>query len=181
MARTIGAEAKSEVTERIANRDLRHCNAGTWSQNWIRGVFHMANDKRELLPVLKKELEFLEKGGYRDTGRVPWRPKFIFQDSPTCLNFDPTQPAWPCNDCALMQLMPENLRDKKIPCRYIPLNEKGETIDSFYRSGTRSELEDAFGKWLRATIQQMEKQNYREQRTSQLEEIHVKARAGSTE
>jgi hypothetical protein len=106
----------------------------------------MTSDNRDLLTVLRKELQFLEKGGYRDTERVPWRPQFIFQDSPTCLNFDPQQTPKPCSDCALMQLVPENLRDKKIPCRYIPLNENGETIDSFYRSGTRSELEDSFGK-----------------------------------
>ena len=102
----------------------------------------MSTDKRDLLSVLRRELEFLEKGGYRETGKVPWRPQFIFQDSPTCLNFDLSQQPKPCSDCTLTQLVPENLRDKKTPCRYIPLNEKGETIDSFYRSGTRSELED---------------------------------------
>jgi hypothetical protein len=119
----------------------------------------MTSDKRNLLPVLKTELEFLEKGGYRETARVPWRPQFIFQDSPTCLNFDPTQPSKPCTDCVLTQLVAENLHNKKIPCRYIPLNERGETIDSFYRSGTRSELDEAFRKWLRATIQRLEQQN----------------------
>ena len=121
----------------------------------------MSTDKRDLLSVLRKELEFLEKGGYRETGKVPWRPQFIFQDSPTCLNFDLSQQAKPCSDCTLTQLVPEDLRDKKIPCRYIPLNEKGETIDSFYRSGTWSELEDAFGRWLRATIRTLEEQNQR--------------------
>jgi len=139
----------------------------------------MTTDKRNLLPVLKKELEFLEKGGYRETARVPWRPQFIFQDSPTCLNFDPTQPAGPCTDCVLTQLVPENLQNKKIPCRYIPLNERGETIDSFYRSGTRNELEDAFGKWLRATIQRLEEQNSPESSIGEPLEIHVRAKANS--
>ena len=50
----------------------------------------MTKDKRDLLDVLKAELQFLEKGGYRHTARAEWRPQFIFQDSPTCLNFDPT-------------------------------------------------------------------------------------------
>ena len=141
------------------------------------GVFAMSTYKRELLSVLHKELQFLEKGGYRDSDRVPWRPKFIFQDSPSCLNFDPTQQAKPCTDCTLMRLVPENSRNKKIPCRYIPLNERGETIDSFYRSGTRSELEDAFGGWLRATIHTLEERN-QAALGSEPVEIHVKAKAG---
>ena len=105
----------------------------------------MASDKRSLLEVLKAELEFLEKGGYRQTARAAWRPQFIFQDSPTCLNFDPTRQPRPCSDCALAQLVPEESAKKKIPCRYIPLNERGETIDSFYRCGTAEELEAALG------------------------------------
>ena len=107
----------------------------------MQGVSTMAKDKRDLLDLLKAELLFLEKGGYRHTARADWRPQFIFQDSPTCLNFDPTQPLKPCSDCVLMQLIPEEQRDKKIPCRYIPVNERGETIDSFYRTGTQEELE----------------------------------------
>jgi len=141
----------------------------------------MTNAKRDLLTVLKKELEFLERGGYRDTARVPWRPQFIFQDSPTCLNYDQTKPPKPCSECVLTQLVPENMRTKKIPCRYIPLNPKGETIDSFYRSGTRSDLEDSFGPWLRATIQRLETHNYGDQPASGPMEIHVKARASRTE
>ncbi len=97
----------------------------------------MSNDKRDLLAVLKAELEFVEKGGYRNTDLSAWRPQFIFQDSPTCLNSDSTQPPKPCSDCVLNQLVPTDLRRRNIPCRYIPLNEQGETIDSFYRCGTR--------------------------------------------
>jgi hypothetical protein len=145
------------------------------------GVFAMSTDNRDLLNVLQKELEFLEKGGYRETGKVPWRPQFIFQDSPTCLNFDLSQQPKPCSDCTLTQLVPENLRDKKIPCRYIPLNEKGETIDSFYRSGTRSELEDTFGRWLRTTIHTLEERNQRARPGGEPVEIHVRAKAGLAE
>ena len=139
----------------------------------------MTGDPRDLLNVLKAELEFLEKGGYRHTARAAWRPQFIFQDSPTCLNFDPAQPPKPCSDCVLMQLVPEEQRDRKIACRYIPLNEQGETIDSFYRFGTRDELEVAFGKWLRATIQRLEKSGHPE--TGGETEIHVRAKAAPAE
>ena len=45
----------------------------------------MASKKRDLLEVLKLELEFLKGGGYRKGSS--WRPQFIFEDSPTCLNY----------------------------------------------------------------------------------------------
>lgn len=116
----------------------------------------MSKDNRDLLTVLRAELEFVEKGGYRTTARADWRPHFIFQDSPTCLNFDPLKATRPCVECALMQVIPAESAGRKVPCRFIPLNERGETIDSFYRSGTAEELEVALGNWLRKTIEQME-------------------------
>lgn len=61
----------------------------------------MAKAKRDLLEVLRLELEFLKNGGYR---RAPsWRSKLIFEDSPTCLHYsDPEQPR-PCSECVMMQ------------------------------------------------------------------------------
>jgi hypothetical protein len=117
----------------------------------------MTQDTRGLLDVLKAELELLEKGGYLDPVRANWRPEFIFQDSPTCLNFKSAQPPRPCSDCILMQLLPEDLRSEKIPCRYIPLSEHGETIDSFYRSGTQEELQAAVAQWLKTMIARLER------------------------
>ena len=136
----------------------------------------MTKDKRDLVDVLKTELQFLEKGGYRHTAKADWRPHFIFQDSPTCLNFDPTQPSKPGSDCILMQLIPEDRRDKKIPCRYIPLSENGETIDSFYRTGTQEELEAAIMRWLKATITRLEREKVEGTGDSEHPEIHVRAR-----
>jgi hypothetical protein len=135
----------------------------------------MTNDMRDLLTVLKKELEFLEKGGYRNTARAPWRPQLVFQDSPTCLNFDPTQQPRPCSECILTQLVPEDMQRKRFPCRYIPLNERGETIDSFYRFGTQEELESELGRWLRAKIERLEKQRAERQQASEPIEIHIRA------
>src|SRR6266536_3653548 len=134
----------------------------------------MTNDKRDLLTVLRAELEFLESGGYRNAARASWRPQFVFQDSPTCLNFDPTQ-ARPCSECILTQLVPEDTQRKKFPCRYIPLNERGETIDSFYRSGTQEELESELRRWLKATIERLEKQKAKSQGALEVVEIHVRA------
>jgi hypothetical protein len=120
----------------------------------------MTTDKRNLLSVLKSELEFLEKGGYRHTARAAWRPHFMFQDSPTCLNFDPTHQPEPCSECALMQLIPEAFAQARFPCRFIPLNDAAETIDHFYRFGTEDELDAAMGQWLRKTIQRLETQKF---------------------
>ena len=123
----------------------------------------MASDKQDLLLVLKAELEFIEKGGYQHPARAAWRPQFIFQDSPTCLNLDGTQRPRACSECVLMQLVPLECREKKIPCRHIGLNDQGRTIDSFYRTGTQQELNEAMIEWLRDTIRKLELEKAREQ------------------
>jgi hypothetical protein len=116
----------------------------------------MASDDRDLLTVLKAELEFLEKGGYRHSPTASWRPQFIFEDSPTCMNHSRRANPLPCSDCILMNLVPADCRNEKIPCRHIPLNPEGYTIDTYYRLGTYEEVEAAVQAWLRKTIKQLE-------------------------
>jgi hypothetical protein len=118
----------------------------------------MQKDERDLLEVLKFELAFLEKGGYGRSPREPWRPQFIFEDSPTCMNYDSKENPGPCGDCVLMQLVPPELRSEEIPCRHIPLNSSGETLDSLYRYGDQYEIEDEVRNWLRGTIQRLEEE-----------------------
>lgn len=118
----------------------------------------MEKDERDLLDVLKFELAFLEKGGYGRSPREPWRPQFIFEDSPTCMNYDSKENPGPCTDCVLMQLVPAEVRSEKIPCRHIPLKASGETLDSLYRYGEQHEIEEEVGNWLRATIQRLEEE-----------------------
>lgn len=114
-------------------------------------------DKRDLVEVLKAELDFLNGGGYR---KVSWRPQFIFEDSPACLNYGHSQDhKEPCSECVLMQLVPPEKREEKVPCRYIQLNEQGDTIDSLYRSGTQEELEVALRNWLTHEIEKLEKRH----------------------
>jgi hypothetical protein len=141
----------------------------------------MAKDERNLLDVLRAELTFIEKGGYRHTARAQWRPHYMFQDSPTCLNFDPTQPPKPCSNCVLTQLVPESARYSKVPCRYIPLNGKGETVDSFYRTGTEDEVEAAVVQWLKATIERLEREYAQGSPTAEKREVHVKGKFASAE
>jgi hypothetical protein len=121
----------------------------------------MPSDDRDLLEVLKFELQFLEKGGYGRSPRQPWRAPLIFEDSPTCLNFALPEKVCPCSDCVLMQLVPEADRDKSIPCDYIVLNKGGETVASLYRSAEQTEIESVVKDWLRRTIQGLEESRQR--------------------
>ncbi len=117
----------------------------------------MEKDERDLLEVLKFELKFLEDGGYGRSPSARWRPQLIFEDSPTCMNFN-SQEQGPCSDCVLMQLVPPEFRSAQIPCRHIPFYKSGETLDSLYRYSEQGEIEDVFGNWLRATIQRLEEE-----------------------
>jgi hypothetical protein len=120
----------------------------------------MPKDDRDLLTVLKSELAFLEKGGY-------WKPScrqpLIFQDAPTCLNYGCSENPRPCSECVLDELVPLNQRKEKMPCRHIPLNEHGETIDSLCRRKAQVVIETAVSRWLRATIQNLECERARSQ------------------
>ncbi len=107
---------------------------------------------KNTLQVLKYELEFLEKGGYRSP--IVWRLPLIFEDSPTCAK-DRRRPC-PDADCVLMGFVPRKCRYEAVPCRHIPLNGIGETVDSLYRTGTNEEIEEALRSWLLKTIQQLE-------------------------
>src|SRR6202158_6358685 len=112
----------------------------------------MYKDERDLLDVLKAELAFLEKGGYARSPRESWRQPLIFEDSPSGINYDPKDDADPCSACVLFQLVPPQFRGNQIPCRYIPLNAEGETLDSLYRSSHQFEVEGVFANWLRKMI-----------------------------
>ena len=109
--------------------------------------------KREnTLHVLRSELEFVQKGGYR--APLVWRAPLVFEDSPTC----PRERCSTCPhaDCVLMNFVPTKRRQENVPCRHIPLNEVGETLDSLYRTGTNEEIEQTVEGWLLETIEQLQ-------------------------
>ncbi len=113
-------------------------------------------DDRNILDVLKAELNFLKKGGYGRSPREPWRAQLFFEDSPSCMNYDSKENPTPCEECALMQFVPSGKRGEKIPCRHIPITREGETLYDLYRGATQQEMEDAMGDWLRVTIARLE-------------------------
>ncbi|HET7207644.1 MAG TPA: hypothetical protein VFI95_13790 [Terriglobales bacterium] len=126
----------------------------------------MASDARDILEVLKFELNFLEQGGYGRSVRTPWKPTSIFQDSLSCLNFDDPQRPHPCNECLLHDLVPTQCREENVPCHHIPLNAAGETVDTMERQYTQLELEDAVRNWLRAMIQRIEQERTKKAATA---------------
>jgi hypothetical protein len=115
-------------------------------------------DDRDILDVLKFELNFLEKGGYGRSPHERWRGWLVFEDSPTCMNYDTKQDPEPCGDCVLMKLVPAEARAERIPCRHIPLTKSGETLESLYRYGDEYEIEETVRAWLRNTIEQLERE-----------------------
>ncbi len=118
----------------------------------------MSSDKRDVLEVLKFELNFMEQGGYGRSVRTPWKPTSIFQDSLSCINFnDPDRPH-PCAECLLSDFVPKDAQCEQVPCHFIPMNAQGETIDSMERQYNQYELEEKVKQWLRATISRIERE-----------------------
>lgn len=124
-------------------------------ENYI-SVDAMSHQNRDLLDILRFELKFLEDGGYANSSHAPWRASYIFEDSPSCLNFKQSTRPHPCSECLLTKLVPIELRDHDVPCRFIPLDDKGHTVDSLYRTGTQDEMVEALKIWLRREIRKLE-------------------------
>ena len=116
----------------------------------------MSEDKRDILEVLKFELQFLEQGGYGRSVRTPWKPTSTFQDSLSCLNFNDPERPHPCSECLLTDMVPDPLRTEAVPCHHIALNPQGETVHTMERQGNQLEMEETLKGWLRNEIQRIE-------------------------
>jgi hypothetical protein len=115
-------------------------------------------DERDVLEVLKFELNFLEQGGYGRSVHTPQTPTRIFQDSISCLNFGDPQRPHPCSECMLIDFVPESQRGESVPCHHIPLTPTGETVSTLDTRDQQRKLEEAVIVWLRAVIARMEKE-----------------------
>ncbi len=116
----------------------------------------MTQDDRDILEILKHELDFIEKGGYERSLRTPWLAKSVFQDSLSCLNYGYPYRAHPCAECRLLDFVGPEDRSQPIPCHSIPLNEAGDTIEKLELEGNESRMENAVKRWLEARIRQIE-------------------------
>src|SRR5258708_11338941 len=144
--------------------DDRYSDTLPLSPYFWSGGCNMQKDERDLLDVLKFELQFLKDGGYGRSPRTPWRPQYMFEDSLTCMNYDSKANPAPCADCVLMHLVPPEQRSEKIPCRHIAFNVFGENLDSLYRNSTQQEIEEMVEQWLQITIQRLEEERIAAQR-----------------
>ena len=109
-----------------------------------------------VLETLKGELKFLQDGGYGRSPRTPWRPNYIFEDSPTCSNFGDSSRPHSCSQCVLIEFVPEECWGHHTPCRMIPMNDAGQTVEQLYGCSTQAELEEGVTLWLRTRIKELE-------------------------
>ena len=116
----------------------------------------MAKDERDMLELLKSELDFIEKGGYGRSVRTPWKATSPFRDSLTCVNYALPEKAHPCNECHLIDFVPSDKQGKELPCHAIPLNAAGDTVESLENEDNQAKLEEALKEWMRAKIKELE-------------------------
>jgi hypothetical protein len=118
----------------------------------------MTTDERDILEVLKSELDFIESGGYGRSVREPWHSKSTFQDSLSCINYGYPYRAHPCNECHLVDFVNQEHRADEIPCHHIPLNTDGDTIEDLESQENQAKLEREVTRWLRDRIKQIEEE-----------------------
>ena len=114
----------------------------------------MVTDDRDILELLKDELDFIEKGGYGRSVRTPWLAKSVFQDSLSCLNYGYPYRAHPCSDCRLIDFVAPEDRSQMVPCHHIPLDAAGDTIEEL--EDNESRVQRLVKEWLRTQINQIE-------------------------
>ena len=122
----------------------------------------MVKDDRDILELLKDELDFIEKGGYGRSVRTPWKPTSTFQDSLTCINYGYPYRAHPCNECHLIDFVSPEHQSEAIPCHHIVITEAGETIEDLELEDNQAKMEEAIKQWLRARIKQIEEERVKQ-------------------
>lgn len=130
--------------------------AGFNSERVTPKEISLEKDDRDLLEVLKFELDFVESGGYGRSVRTPQHPTSVFQDSITCINFGDPKRTRPCEECLLMQFVPEEHRKDSVPCHHIPLTPRGESVDDLEAINNQLKMEEDLAAWLRSAIHKLE-------------------------
>jgi hypothetical protein len=108
-----------------------------------------------LLDMLKLEEAVVSAKGLRAGPRIGKRYFEPFKDSMTCLNFS-RESLEPCDECWLMEFVPEDFHDKALACHQIPLNGKGETVVTLKAREDIPTLEQTVLSWLRRKIAELE-------------------------
>lgn len=116
----------------------------------------MAKDDRDMLELLKSELDFIEQGGYGRAVKTPWKAISPFRESLTCVNYALPEKAHPCSECHLIDFVPSGKRADELPCHAIPLNAAGDTVESLVLEDNQARLETALKAWMTARIVELE-------------------------
>lgn len=112
---------------------------------------------RELIETLKMEILLLERGGYQPSVHQPHTDPKVFRDSLTCLNVGLDEKKEPCSSCILARFIPDELKSRPGDlCHLIPLNERGDTIESLTATGDTERMKEVVLAWLRRTVAQLE-------------------------
>lgn len=114
--------------------------------------------RKEKLEALRFELSFLNDGGYGRSPQTPHLPRSLFVDSPTCLNFNDAARPHPCGECLLIEFVPKEKQGESVPCHHIPLNARGQTIDTTFDYGNELVTQDLLRDWLVKAIAQLEQE-----------------------
>lgn len=117
----------------------------------------MSQGQRDILAILKRELDYIEKGGYGAPVKDPTSAtSTIFADSLTCLNYGYPYRTRPCAECPLIEFVPQEKRTSGMPCHEIPLDATGRTVEWFAQREDQSEMQEVVKSWLRQVIQRIE-------------------------
>jgi hypothetical protein len=119
----------------------------------------MAFDKKEMIDQLKFEIQMIERGRYYPSVREPRQDPEIFRDSITCLNIGLEEKEHACTSCFLSEFAPPELRNSEGDiCHKIPLNEKGDTVESLKSEGDPHKLQATVLGWLKKTVAKLEEE-----------------------
>jgi hypothetical protein len=110
---------------------------------------------RELLQMLRFELNYLEQGGFeRDRASLGMESPFLCTS--LCINFGDPLHRHACRECSLHRFVPKDRQHEEFPCHFIPLNASGDTMARLIAQKKPERLEIALKHWLRATIARLE-------------------------
>ena len=117
----------------------------------------MTSKKADMIRLLEAELELIEGGGYGLPAGQPAAERPMFYHSLVCINHwqVPDHDSECHENCVLLDAVPEPHRTEKLPCHFIPLNPRGDTVQSLEASGDREVMQEKVKQWLRETIQKL--------------------------
>jgi hypothetical protein len=119
----------------------------------------MAFDENEIIEQLKFEIQMIEKGRYYPSVHEPRQDPEIFRDSITCLNVGLEEKEHACSSCFLSEFAPPEVRNSNGDiCHKIPLNEKGDTVESLTAEDDPYKLQATVLSWLKRTVAKLEKE-----------------------